>query len=267
MLIRYVKTNINFKYGMFSSIPCNKDTFVYIITVSGTEHALYTGGMYERAGIGFFCRLDEFDYLQTDGDFLIDALVFELENEEEKIVFSGVHLNTVLCHVFYDEIFEYIKSLEKEFNTPSSYRDNILSNLGIGFIYKILSYLERGGNTLGTSENYRSFYIFRNKMYKNPQLNWNVLKLSEETCFSTFYSQRLYREFFGTSFKKDVINARLTYAKHLLKNTNMNVYEIAEMCGYKNTEHFVRQFAEANNITPSKFRKCSTGAEKDADQF
>lgn len=255
MLIRYVKTNIKFKPDMFSSVPCSKDTYVYIITVSGTEHALYTGETYDRCGIGFFCRLDEFDHLETDGDILIDALVFELENEEEKIVFSGVHLNTGLCHVFYDEIYEYIKSLEKEFDTPSSYRDNILSNLGMGFMYKILSYLERGGNTLGFSENYRSLYILRQKMYKNPEQNWNVSRLSEETCFSTFYSQRLYREFFGTSFTKDVINARLTLAKHLLKNTNMNVYEIGERCGYRTVEHFVRQFAAVNAISPSKYRK------------
>ena len=259
MLIRYVKTNVELKTGMFSSLPCSKDTYVYIITVFGTEHALFTGGVYKRGGIGFFTGLDEFDKLETDGDCYADFLVFELENEEEKMVFSDIHLNTVLCHVFYDEIFEYIKSLEKEFNTPSGYRDNILSNLGMGFIYKILSYLERGGNTLGYCENYRSFYILRHKLYKFPEQDWNVSRLSEETCFSTFYSQRLYREFFDTSFTKDVINARLTLAKHLLENTNMNVYEIGERCGYKTTEHFVRQFSSLNSITPSKYRKNCRG--------
>ena len=92
-------------------------------------------------------------------------------------------------------------------------------------------------------------------MYKNPEQKWNVSRLSEETCFSTFYCQRLYREFFGISFTKDRINARIILAKHLLNNTNINVYEISGMCGYRNSEHFVRQFASVNGITPSKYRK------------
>ena len=67
--------------------------------------------------------------------------------------------------------------------------------------------------------------------------------------------QTLYKETFGISPIDDVINARVRLAKDRLKYTTRSIAEVAEMCGYKSTEHFCRQFAKITGMTPGNFRR------------
>ena len=67
--------------------------------------------------------------------------------------------------------------------------------------------------------------------------------------------QLLYKQQFGVSCMDDVIDFRLRKAKDLLAYTGHSIAEIAEQCGYKNTEHFCRQFRKNAGTTPGRFRK------------
>ena len=49
-------------------------------------------------------------------------------------------------------------------------------------------------------------------------------------------------------------NARLAAAKNMLSHTDMKISQISEKCGYKNVEHFTRQFKELTGKTPGKYR-------------
>ena len=44
-------------------------------------------------------------------------------------------------------------------------------------------------------------------------------------------------------------------AEELLLSTSERVERIAEMCGYANCEHFIRQFGKAAGMTPARFRR------------
>ena len=44
-------------------------------------------------------------------------------------------------------------------------------------------------------------------------------------------------------------------AKELLKTTSFKIYEISEMVGYRNVEHFNRVFKKLNGVTPAGYRK------------
>lgn len=59
----------------------------------------------------------------------------------------------------------------------------------------------------------------------------------------------------GETFSSYVTGLRLQKAKELLKTTTFKVYEIAEMVGYNNAEHFNRMFKKAYGITPAQYRK------------
>ena len=52
-----------------------------------------------------------------------------------------------------------------------------------------------------------------------------------------------------------MIDSRIQAASELLTSTRKSIEEVAEICGYHNTEHFVRQFRKKNGITPAKYRK------------
>lgn len=95
----------------------------------------------------------------------------------------------------------------------------------------------------------------RRQIAANPQLDWSIAGMSEQLHVSAGYLQLIYKQKFHTSCMDDVINFRLYRARDLLTYTDKNITEIAEDCGYHNTEHFCRQFRKCVGVTPSQFRK------------
>lgn len=59
---------------------------------------------------------------------------------------------------------------------------------------------------------------------------------------------------FKKSFKEYLNFVRLEEAKRLLKNTSLNVSEIAYTVGYNNVTHFNRVFKSSEGISPNEFR-------------
>ena len=69
-----------------------------------------------------------------------------------------------------------------------------------------------------------------------------------------YFTNRFTRET-GENFSAYLTGLRMQKAKELLKTTTFKVYEIAEMVGYHNAEHFNRMFKKHNQITPAQYRK------------
>ena len=101
---------------------------------------------------------------------------------------------------------------------------------------------------------YAAFYRLREGIYKNPAFDWSIEYGAKELFLSRFYFQKLYKQFFGATFQLDLICARIGQAKKLLLDSNHKICEIATMCGYKNVEHFTRQFAKQVGVTPREYR-------------
>ena len=98
-------------------------------------------------------------------------------------------------------------------------------------------------------------YRLRRNIISDPQKNWGVDKMARDMGISRSHLQRLYKQMFSVSVKDDVITARIKRAMQLLAHTNMRVQEIAEMCGYNNDNHFMRQFKEKTGLTAAQYRK------------
>ena len=95
----------------------------------------------------------------------------------------------------------------------------------------------------------------REKIYANPQEKWSVEMLCSELNMSRSYFQLIYRETFGMTCIADVINCKMNRARDLLTSTSYTISHIAQLCGYDNEEHFMRQFKKNNGVTPTVFRR------------
>lgn len=66
----------------------------------------------------------------------------------------------------------------------------------------------------------------------------------------------------GETFLSYLTALRLQKAKELIRTTTFKMYEIAEMVGYNNPEHFNRTFKKAEGVSPAQYRK-NAKTEKD----
>ena len=112
----------------------------------------------------------------------------------------------------------------------------------------------------GEATPYRQELIkIRREIMLHPELSWNVTEMAERLSISTAHLHYLYKNAFGASCMDDVIQNRIRLAKDKLIYSTDTVGQIAEQCGYKNTEHFCRQFHKFTGITPRQYRISSTG--------
>lgn len=240
--------------------PKGRGYYLYILFRSKTM--LYVDGEYipVQAGTGILYDKNQFQsyYGCDETEFNHDYVFFDVNNEIEKNVFSNIPLGKPMFHINSKYITNLISLIEQEKYLPSHNAESILSSLGLAFLYKV----SEAAGALSVEDNkwhnqYATFYRLREDIYKKPALDWSIEYAANKLFLSRFHFQRLYKQFFETTFQNDLICARISLAKKLLLYSNNKIYEIAEMCGYKNVEHFTRQFTKQVGVTPKEFRnKC-----------
>lgn len=94
----------------------------------------------------------------------------------------------------------------------------------------------------------------RLKLQSEPYRSYDLMETARHIGISPSYFQHLYSCFFGISFRQDLINMRIAYAKELIRNTSLTIEQIAEQSGYASEVHFYRQFQQKTGLTPSAYR-------------
>lgn len=97
----------------------------------------------------------------------------------------------------------------------------------------------------------------RAEIYRDPAESRSIAELAAQLLLSPSHFQYLYRREFGVSCYEDVLAARLDRARYYLKNTSLPIMKIAELCGYENDVHFIRQFKKRMGCTATEYR-CRT---------
>jgi two-component system response regulator YesN len=80
-------------------------------------------------------------------------------------------------------------------------------------------------------------------------------EVAEHVYLNPVYLSRLFKMETGKSFSDYVTEIRMHEAAHLLRNTNMKIYEICEQAGYKDVRHFYKLFKKYSGCSPSEYRE------------
>jgi AraC-like DNA-binding protein len=83
--------------------------------------------------------------------------------------------------------------------------------------------------------------------------------ISRETAAKTFkitpsHVSRLFKQMTGGTFIDCLTAQRIEFAKTLLEESDMTVYQIAAECGYGNYVYFVRRFRETCGMPPGMYK-------------
>ena len=86
--------------------------------------------------------------------------------------------------------------------------------------------------------------------------------VAELTGYSKNYLCQIFRERTGMTMNTYLNAARINKATELLVNTNMELAEIAEKCGYNSVHYFIKTFKKIIGVPPGSYRRSElTGAE------
>lgn len=80
-------------------------------------------------------------------------------------------------------------------------------------------------------------------------------QVAAQVYINPSYLSRIFTEVEGTGFNKYLQKLRIDKAKELLRDPGYKVYEVADLVGYPNFQHFLKIFKKLENTTPSKYRE------------
>ena len=89
---------------------------------------------------------------------------------------------------------------------------------------------------------------------EDPGRYWSVSALAKLAGLSRSQFSRHLTTTIGLSPEQFLIQTRIDRAKHLLRETDMTIGQIADALGYRDAYYFSRQFARMAGMTASAFR-------------
>jgi AraC-like DNA-binding protein len=79
--------------------------------------------------------------------------------------------------------------------------------------------------------------------------------LEKDLGISKFHLSKEFKKYTGSTIGEYIISSRLSYAKELLKYSNLSINEITYKSGMSNVSHFINLFKSHEGTTPLSYRK------------
>lgn len=83
----------------------------------------------------------------------------------------------------------------------------------------------------------------------------NLFQIAQQSFMSEVYFRKLFKQEYGISPQKYLINLRLKYATELMSIDYHTLKEIAFLCGYKDYKYFLTEFKKHFGTSPSEYIK------------
>ncbi|MDR0718427.1 MAG: AraC family transcriptional regulator [Treponema sp.] len=93
-------------------------------------------------------------------------------------------------------------------------------------------------------------------MYINENFRTlSLVRLARHFNLETSYCSRLIKAVTGKTYKEIVRDNQMRFAKHLLQNSDMRIYEISYSLGFGSQENFIRTFKKTCGKSPTAYRQ------------
>lgn len=180
---------------------------------------------------------------------------FHLEGNLDDILSKyGFQCNRIYTVSSSREISEIIQAMESEFLVKDIFNRELTELKIEELILKILRSSGASRAPLISWELRQRFLEARHQISIAYNEDWTVEKMAELVHLSQSRFYKVYHDIFSVSPKKDLQLMRIEHAKTLLLQNRYTVTEVAQLTGYTNLYHFIRQFKEHCGKTPKQWK-------------
>ncbi|MCX7711520.1 MAG: AraC family transcriptional regulator [Clostridia bacterium] len=233
----------------------NLSSYLVVYTVSGKGFLTYKGKAYTLLpGQAFFIDCMEYQHYRTDSKELWEIL--------------WVHFNGSTSSGYYDQFAKSglpLVSLSQDSALPMALQDLIelyrqkdirTELLSSKLLSEMLTELLLAAGNIDTSNYMVPDYIRNAMRFLDRHFSERITldQLADQFAVSKFYFAREFKKYTGFSPNEYLINTRITYAKELLKYSDVPIAGIAEKAGIENVSHFIHLFKSRTEHTPLNFR-------------
>ena len=92
-------------------------------------------------------------------------------------------------------------------------------------------------------------------VHMNYALPLTLSEIARSINVNAAYLGRIFFKRVNQSFNNYLASYRITRARELLKDDSLMIYEIAQMVGYHDINHFYKLFKIHTNMSPADYRK------------
>ncbi|SCP96486.1 AraC family transcriptional regulator [Anaerobium acetethylicum] len=249
--IGYFKTS----YPYFTERQ-NLNSFLIVYTISGEGTLHYHEKDFTlTSGQCFYINCMDYHYYETkrgnDWEFLwihfngSNALGYYEEFTKDDFSILDIEESSVV-----ESTLRRILAInQKKDITTEVLTSSLIASLLTEFI--ILGSTNRT-DTILMPEYIRAVMKYTDRNFREPL---SLDDLASRYGISKFHLSREFKKHTGTTVNEYIINTRLSYAKELLKYSDLSVNEIAYSAGFHNVSHFINLFKARENMTPLAYRR------------
>lgn len=99
-----------------------------------------------------------------------------------------------------------------------------------------------------------TIFHIQNYIEAHPEENLSLDEMAARFYISKYHLSHSFKSVTGFNFKQYIVTARISKAKDLLLNTDLEVNVIGQQVGFGNTSHFIRSFRTAEGMSPLQYR-------------
>lgn len=172
---------------------------------------------------------------------------------------QGVKEELCNCRVIYVEesLLPYLegllKNIETEYKSKDRYQSIMINVYITELLVQICRYKYDYKPALSGTD--QTLYLISKYISTHFQEPLTLKELSKEFAMSESHLSRKFKAHTGIGINEYITYVRITKAEKLLRETNLPITEVAEQCGYSDSNYFSTVFKRIKGITPQRYGK------------
>ena len=234
------------------------DSFLFIIVVSGSGTFTYKEKTYAlSSGDHLFIDCKKpYSHESTDSDpwELMWVHFNGLLMDQYYLYFSNKTNSIVFCPDEQSDFHAILENLMILSNKKSTHSELLVSHLLNSLVTRVLT--GKTDQTMSASDTIADkIKQIKDFLDENFQKKIPLDKIADEFFISKYHMSREFKKAYGITIANYMIAKRITYAKELLRFTNMQIEDIGNLCGIEDNSYFNKVFQKFEGMTASAYRK------------